>query len=101
MSKTMRNKELFNELNELCEKYGFVEVQSILKGLGLREFENENKPSIGEKLSDVIDYIVHLHQLKKRHLFEKDRDDRLYETLQYFNKEIRENQMVVLNEIME
>ena len=97
----MRNKELFNELNELCKKYGFDNVVSILKSIGKREFEDEYKPSVGEKLSDVIDYIVHLHELKKKYLVENNRDDRLYETLQYFNKEIRENQMVVLNEIME
>ena len=97
----MKKNELFNELIELCKKYGFDNVVSILKSIGKREFEDEYKPSVGEKLSDVIDYIVHLHELKKRHLFEKDRDDRFYETLQYFNKEIKENQMVVLNEIME
>ena len=103
----MKNKELFNELNELCEKYGFVEVQSILKGLGLREFENENKPSIGEKLSDVIDDIVfekeEYEKWKKRFILNEDNEEYEFGLFdeENYKKSIKENQMKVLNVIME
>lgn len=104
----MRNKELFNELYELCEKYGFEGVKQNLKSLGLREFEKDNHPTIGEKLSETIDDIVNLQRLRKRHLFEYDwnkRDceleDDFNEPLHYFTKEIKENRMKVLDVIMD
>ena len=104
----MRNKELFNELNELCKKYGFMEVRHTRKSLGLREFEDDNHLTIGEKLSETIDDILNLQRLRKRHLSEYDwnkRDceleDDFNEPLHYFTKEIKENRMKVLDVIMD
>ena len=104
----MKNKELFNELNELCEKYGFVEVQSILKRLGLREFEiGKSYSSIGEKLSDVIDDIVfekeEYEKWKKRFILNEDNEEYEFGLFdeENYKKSIKENQMKVLNVIME
>ena len=76
--------------------------------ISIREFEKDNHPTIGEKLSETIDDIVNLQRLRKRHLFEYDwnkRDceleDDFNEPLHYFTKEIKENRMKVLDVIMD
>ena len=103
----MRNKELFNELNELCKKYGFMEVKQNLKSLGLREFEDENYQTIGESLSETINEIVnekceYQKWMKKLTLNERNEDfEYPIFNEEMIRKSIKENQMKVLDVIMD
>ena len=103
----MRNKELFDELNELCKKYGFMKVKQNLKSLGLREFEDENYQTIGESLSETINEIVnekfeYQKWMKKLTLNERNEDfEYPIFNEEMIRKSIKENQMKVLDVIMD
>lgn len=103
----MRNKELFNEIKKLCEKYGFMEVKQNLQSLGCREFESENYLTIGESLSETINEIVsekcEYEKWKIGFTLNEDNEDFEYPIFyeELIRKSIKENQMKVLNVIMD